>query len=54
MKHKKGPCDIFNKKFINDQGLALNKSKMRDKKKKVINLIYECDASEASFIYNNF
>ena len=43
-------CDICNKKCINDQGLALHKSRMHDQKKiKVMDLTYECDKCEGKF-----
>ena len=48
-KENEGTCDIWTKKFINDQGLALHKSRMCDKKKKSMDLIYQCDASEGKF-----
>ena len=36
-------CDICTKKCINDQGLDLHKNRLHDKKKKVTDLIQECD-----------
>ena len=42
-------CDLCDKKCINDQGLALHKSRMHDVKKKVMDLIYKCDQCEGKF-----
>ena len=42
-------CDICEKKCINDQGLALHKSRMHDIKKKVMDLVYKCEECDGKF-----
>ena len=42
-------CDMCNKNCLNDQGLALHKSRMHGIKKQVMELSYECDACEGKF-----
>ena len=42
-------CDMCDKKCLNDQGLALHKSRMHDKKKKIMGLNFECGDCEGKF-----
>ena len=42
-------CDICDKKCINDQGLTLHKSRMHEKKQKVMALSYECGECQGKF-----
>ena len=44
-----GKCDMCDKKCTNDQGLIIHKSRMHEKKIKVMALSYECDQCEGKF-----